>query len=148
MPLRSVKLATMNESTLRIKLQPSEVPSVNFLRETGSPRHRPCWFSRFTKFPAHCCCFREELFRLCGGRDQREKYVEMILQEVFKQAGRDGRSHVLFLVRTPFQNERPDDFGFALGEHRNLDDGCQRASSVPSGAGRPGKSCSATGKVS
>jgi hypothetical protein len=38
MPLRSVKLATMNESTLRIRLQPSEVPSVNFLKETASPR--------------------------------------------------------------------------------------------------------------
>jgi hypothetical protein len=38
MPLRSVKLATMNESRLRIKLQPSEVPSVNFLREKVSRR--------------------------------------------------------------------------------------------------------------
>ena len=38
MPLRSVKLATMNESRLRIKLQPSEVPSVNFLREELSRR--------------------------------------------------------------------------------------------------------------
>jgi hypothetical protein len=38
MPLKSVKLATMNESRLRIKLQPSEVPSVNFLREKVSRR--------------------------------------------------------------------------------------------------------------
>jgi hypothetical protein len=38
MPLKSVKLATMNESRLRIKLQLSEVPSVNFLREKVSRR--------------------------------------------------------------------------------------------------------------
>jgi hypothetical protein len=38
MPLKNVKLDTMNESRLRIKLQPSEVPSVNFLREKVSRR--------------------------------------------------------------------------------------------------------------
>src|SRR5208283_3071082 len=47
----------------------------------------------------------------------------MIFQKVLEQAGRDGRSHIFVLVRTPLQDKWPDCLGFLLGEHANLNDG-------------------------
>ena len=46
-----------------------------------------------------------------------------MFQEVFEQAGRDGRSEVFILVRTPFQDERPNCLGFLFGKHAYLNYG-------------------------
>ena len=46
-----------------------------------------------------------------------------MFQEVFEQAGGDGRSEVFVLVGTPFQYERPNWLGFLFGKHAYLNYG-------------------------
>jgi hypothetical protein len=53
----------------------------------------------------------EPSVRPSGSLNSREQQVKMIFEEVFEQAGRDGRSDVIVLVRIPFQDERPDASG-------------------------------------